>query len=266
MADERRSPRRSGPGRGAAPGGRRRSRASARGPDRGGLVSTPSSQIVPLSGWWTPARILTSVLLPAPFSPTSAWTSPGSRSSDTSSSAWVAANRFEIPRSSARGGAAVAIVASAVIAGLVRVRAEAGVSVVGPDEPDVDATRSQGARPSPRARASSVRTTSISSVGQNVANAARSHFVCRRCAMTSRAAATIERLIWASSSVASARPDSSVKPAAPRNAFWTLIRLNSPSPSWPTTESASQRTRPPSMSTVMPRDGRPAPRRAAARS
>ena len=41
-------------------------------------VGSPSSRIVPLSGWWTPARILTSVLLPAPFSPTSAWTSPGS--------------------------------------------------------------------------------------------------------------------------------------------------------------------------------------------
>ena len=39
-------------------------------------VGSPSSRIVPLSGWWTPARILTSVLLPAPFSPTRAWTSP----------------------------------------------------------------------------------------------------------------------------------------------------------------------------------------------
>ena len=92
----------------------------------------------------------------------------------------------------------------------------------------------------------------ISSVGQNVANAARSHFVWSTMAMTSRAAATIERLIWASSSVASASPDSRVNPAAPRNAFWTLIRLNRPSPSWPTTDSASQRTRPPSISTVMP--------------
>ena len=43
-----------------------------------------------------------------------------------------------------------------------------------------------------------------------------------------------------------------MKPAAPRNAFWTLIRLNRPSPSWPTTDSASQRTRPPSISTVIP--------------
>ena len=92
----------------------------------------------------------------------------------------------------------------------------------------------------------------ILSVGQNVANAARSHFVWSTMAMTSRAAATIERLICASSSVASASPDSGVKPAAPRNAFWTLIRLNSPSPSWPTTDSASQRTRPPSIRTTIP--------------
>ena len=60
--------------------------------------------------------------------------------------------------------------------------------------------------------ASSVRTTLILSVGQNVAKAARSHFVWSTIAMTSRAAATIDRLIWASSSVASARPDSRVKP------------------------------------------------------
>ena len=92
----------------------------------------------------------------------------------------------------------------------------------------------------------------ILSVGQNVANAARSHLVWSTMAMTSRAAATIERLIWASSSVASASPDSGVKPAAPRNAFWTLIRLNRPSPSWPTTDSASQRTRPPSIRTTIP--------------
>ena len=87
----------SGRGTGAAPGGRRRSRARGRGPGPWITVGSPSSRMVPLSGWWTPARILTSVLLPAPFSPTSAWTSPARRSSDTSSSAWVAANRLEMP-------------------------------------------------------------------------------------------------------------------------------------------------------------------------
>ena len=93
---------------------------------------------------------------------------------------------------------------------------------------------------------------SMRSIGQNVANAACSHFVLSTIAMTSRAAVTIASLICASSSVASASPDSRVKPAAPRNAFWTLIRLNRPSPSCPTTDSASQRTRPPSISTLIP--------------
>ena len=70
----------------------------------GPAISTgsPSRAIVPLSGWWIPARILTSVLLPAPFSPTRPWISPGTNVSDTSSRAWVAPNRFEIPRRSAR--------------------------------------------------------------------------------------------------------------------------------------------------------------------
>ena len=66
----------------------------------------------------------------------------------------------------------------------------------------------------------------------------------------------MERLIWASSSVASLNPDSSVNPAAPMIAFWTLIRLNSPSPSCPTTDRASHLTRPPSIRTTIP--GEPA--------
>ena len=72
------------------------------------LIGSPSSRIVPLSGWWTPARILTSVLLPAPFSPTSAWTSPARRSSETSSSAWVAPEALRDPAQldARRGGAA----------------------------------------------------------------------------------------------------------------------------------------------------------------
>ena len=43
-------------------------------------------------------------------------------------------------------------------------------------------------------------------------------------------------------------------PAAPTNAVWTLIRSNRPSPRWPTTDIASQRTRPPVISTVIPGD------------
>ena len=92
----------------------------------------------------------------------------------------------------------------------------------------------------------------IRAVGQNVANAACSHFVWSTIAMTSRAAATMDCLIWASSSVASASPDSIRNPAAPRNARWTLTRRNRSSPSWPTTDMASQRTRPPSISTLIP--------------
>ena len=70
-------------------------------------TGVPSRRIVPASGWWTPARILTSVLLPAPFSPTSAWISPGRRSIDTSVSAAVAPNRLLIPCSSTRGGCGI---------------------------------------------------------------------------------------------------------------------------------------------------------------
>ncbi len=90
------------------------------------------------------------------------------------------------------------------------------------------------------------------SVRQNVANAERSHFVLSTMAMTSRADAVIARLICASSSVASERPVSTVNPAAPRNAFCTLILPNTPSPMWPTSESASQRTKPPGIATVIP--------------
>ena len=50
-------------------------RASAGEPTASGL---PASVIVPESAPMTPVRIFTSVLLPAPFAPRSAWTSPGS--------------------------------------------------------------------------------------------------------------------------------------------------------------------------------------------
>src|SRR5918999_1667152 len=42
----------------------------------------PSTRIVPSSGWMAPARIFISVLLPAPFSPTRASTSPGAPAGD----------------------------------------------------------------------------------------------------------------------------------------------------------------------------------------
>src|SRR5699024_11698283 len=40
------------------------------------VTSEPSTRILPESGWCTPAIILISVDLPAPFSPSSAWTCP----------------------------------------------------------------------------------------------------------------------------------------------------------------------------------------------
>ena len=70
--------------------------------------------------------------------------------------------------------------------------------------------------------------------------------------VTSIAPDTIARLIWASSSVASVRPDWIVKPAAPRNARAMLIRRKNPSPHGPTTDSASQRMRPPGIRIVIP--------------
>src|SRR5215212_2392655 len=51
-----------------------------------------------------PERILTRVDLPAPFSPTSTWTSPARRSNATSSRATTPGNRLDIPRSSRTGG------------------------------------------------------------------------------------------------------------------------------------------------------------------
>ena len=47
-------------------------------------VGSPSNSIVPLVGPVTPAMILVSVDLPAPFSPTSAWISPASSVKSTS--------------------------------------------------------------------------------------------------------------------------------------------------------------------------------------
>ena len=122
----------------------------------------------------------------------------------------------------------------------------------GRDQRHVDLAGAAGRRPSRRApgRRSGPRRARRSGRTSRTRPAATS---CgRRSAMTRRAAATMERLICASSSVASERPGSRAKPAAPRNAVWTLIRSNSPSPRWPTTDIACQRTRPPVISTVIP--------------
>src|SRR5881397_1259465 len=58
------------------------------------IASSPSSRSRPPSGRWTPARILTSVDLPAPFSPTRPCTSPARSSMWPSSSACTAPKLF----------------------------------------------------------------------------------------------------------------------------------------------------------------------------
>src|SRR3954469_1774053 len=59
--------------------------------------SAPSIEIDPSSGVYTPARIFIMVDLPAPFSPTMAWTSPARRSRSTPCSTWTPTNDFLIP-------------------------------------------------------------------------------------------------------------------------------------------------------------------------
>src|SRR5262249_48915924 len=66
-------------------------------------VGFPSTVSWPSSGWYTPARIFTSVDLPAPFSPTSACASPPYRSIDPSTIACTAPNDFIAPRSDSSG-------------------------------------------------------------------------------------------------------------------------------------------------------------------
>ena len=73
-------------------------RCAARGPPS--LASLPKRKISPASGRTKPLRILTSVDLPAPFSPSSACTSPGRTASDTSSRATVAPKCFLSPTTS----------------------------------------------------------------------------------------------------------------------------------------------------------------------
>src|SRR2546428_10205224 len=59
--------------------------------------------MTPASGFSAPARIAISVLLPAPFWPTSAHTSPERTGKSTPSSAIVAPNALRTPRISKRG-------------------------------------------------------------------------------------------------------------------------------------------------------------------
>ena len=69
-------------------------------------TTSPSRWISPSSGWWTPAMIFVSVDLPAPFSPTSPWTSPARKASETSASAWTGPKRLLTPCTDTTGAAA----------------------------------------------------------------------------------------------------------------------------------------------------------------
>jgi hypothetical protein len=70
---------------------------------RRNAVGRPSRRISPESAASRPAAIETSVDLPAPFSPSSAWISPGRTERSASERACVEPNRFEMARSSRAG-------------------------------------------------------------------------------------------------------------------------------------------------------------------
>src|SRR5712692_10389941 len=66
-------------------------------------TTSPPTFTTPASGLWMPARIFTSVLLPAPFSPTNACTSPGNRRKSTPCRACTPPKCLAIPLSETMG-------------------------------------------------------------------------------------------------------------------------------------------------------------------
>src|SRR6202048_2849471 len=74
--------------------------------------------MVPESAGCAPARIFISVDLPAPFSPTSACTSPAFTSNDTPSSARTPGNVFTMPDMRSNGAPGAAAVTLALLAGV----------------------------------------------------------------------------------------------------------------------------------------------------
>src|SRR5712691_11628071 len=73
------------------------------------IASSPSRTSRPASGRWTPARILTSVDLPAPFSPTRPCTSPAKSAMSPSSSACTAPKLFSACSSESTGSECVVV-------------------------------------------------------------------------------------------------------------------------------------------------------------
>ena len=76
------------------------------------VTSRPCTCTVPASGACPPASTRISVLLPAPFSPTTAWISPTAASSEASRLAATPPKALAIPRRCTAMGAAVVVVAS----------------------------------------------------------------------------------------------------------------------------------------------------------
>src|SRR5438132_879363 len=87
-----------------------------RGPEN--RTGRPSRRISPSYSVMAPARIFISVLLPAPFSPQRAWTSPAAATSDTSRSARTPPKVLAMCRISNRDGSAAATVPSGPSAGV----------------------------------------------------------------------------------------------------------------------------------------------------
>src|SRR5262249_4423026 len=80
--------------------------SACRGPEN--RTGRPSRRISPSYSVIAPARIFISVLLPAPFSPQRAWTSPACATNDTSRSARTPPKLLAICRISSRGGSSAA--------------------------------------------------------------------------------------------------------------------------------------------------------------
>ena len=78
--------------------------SASRGPEN--RTGRPFKWISPSNSVIAPARIFMSVLLPAPFSPQMAWTSPAAAVSDTSRSARTPPKLLAMCRISSRGPAA----------------------------------------------------------------------------------------------------------------------------------------------------------------
>ena len=239
----------------AAPGGRRRCRAPARRPGRGGPSGPRRARASPnpadgsRRGSWRACSCR----------PRSRRRAPGSRRrgarAPTSVSAWVAPNCFEIADQRDRRWR----VAMAPTAALRPIGHHHGAGPPARSRAIRRPVAARSVRPAGRRRPRSRSSRTIAAgASRRVTTAVRSGGPAERRERgpaplrvvdeaddLGRAPSTMRRLICASSSVASLRPASIANPAAPMNAFWMLTFSNSPSPSGPTRLRASQRTNPP---------------------